>query len=66
VVRVQVDGTVCNGHGLCQVMSPSVFTVNPETGFNEAGEFEIPDELAAAARSGANACPERAIVLDRY
>jgi ferredoxin len=62
-MRVRVDAALCNAHGLCQLASPAVFAVNPETGFNEAGEFQVPDSSAAAARAGANACPEGAITL---
>ncbi|MET9352433.1 ferredoxin [Streptomyces sp. NPDC006617] len=64
MVHIRVDLDRCNGHGLCQTVSPGVYEVNPDTSFNEAGEFDVPDGLRLAARSGANACPEGAIALD--
>jgi ferredoxin len=63
VVRIEVDEAACNGHGLCQVVSPEVYEVNPETAKNEAGRFEVAPELRPAARNGANACPEHAITI---
>lgn len=60
-----MDGSLCNGHGLCQVMSPAVYKINPDSGMNEAGSFEVADELRPAAQNGASACPERAIALLR-
>ncbi|MFE0455854.1 ferredoxin [Streptomyces sp. NPDC058914] len=63
MVHIRVDRTRCNGHGLCETVSPGVYEVNPDTSFNEAGEFDVADVLRAAARNGANACPEGAITV---
>ncbi len=63
VVTIRVDESACNGHGLCQVMSPRVYEVNPGTAKNEAGRFEVSAALRSAAVNGANACPERAITV---
>lgn len=63
VVTIRVDESACNGHGLCQVMSPAVYEVNPDTAKNEGGRFEVSAALRSAALNGANACPERAITV---
>jgi len=62
-MKVRVDEQMCNGHGLCEMVAPEVYRVNPGSGFNEAGEYEVAPSLLALARDGANACPEHAIAL---
>ncbi|WP_433261683.1 ferredoxin [Actinosynnema sp. CS-041913] len=61
MVHVRVDADRCNGHGLCQLTAPRVFEVNPATGFNEAGEFDVAEGLREAVVTGVRACPEQAI-----
>jgi ferredoxin len=62
-MRVQIDGDLCEGHGRCYVLSPSVFTADDE-GNGEVLQAELSsDELIAAAELGAKNCPERAITL---
>jgi len=50
------------GHTMCQARAAEVYRITDE-GFNEMGEFEVPDELRDAVRRGAVACPERAILI---
>ncbi|MFD0344527.1 ferredoxin [Streptomyces sp. NPDC127117] len=61
-MKVRVDPELCMGHTMCQARAAEVFTLS-EDGFNEMGEFDVPDGLAAAVRRGAVACPERAITI---
>jgi ferredoxin len=64
-VRVRVDADRCMGHGMCAALVGEVYEVNEDTGFNEMGEFELPEPARAKALRGVSACPERAIaVLD--
>jgi ferredoxin len=63
-VKIEVDTDLCQGHGLCSALAPEVFQVDPESGYNQMGTFELTDEsLWDAADRGATACPERAIAV---
>ncbi|MDR7303925.1 ferredoxin [Haloactinomyces albus] len=63
-MRVQVDAGQCQGHGLCQMTSPEVFALRDEDGHAYPLHEEVGSDLAEAARSGADACPERAISVE--
>lgn len=63
-MRVRIDADQCQGHGLCQMTSPQVFDLRDEDGHAYPLVEEVDGELADAARSGADACPERAITVD--
>ncbi|MEU4475948.1 ferredoxin [Micromonospora sp. NPDC023888] len=62
-MRVRVDADLCQGHGMCAALAPEVYRVNEESGFNQMGEFEAPDDAHVAVERGAAACPEQAIAL---
>ena len=62
-MKGSVDEGLCMGHGMCAALAPGVYEVS-ELGTNEMGDFEVPPGAETAARRGARACPERAIVLD--
>lgn len=62
---VRVDEQLCVGHGRCYALAPDVF------GADDYGhavvlhrEIAAADPLAATARAGADACPERAITIE--
>lgn len=61
-MKVSVDTGRCMGHALCNAMSPNVYTVTDE-GYNEMGEFELPEEFRDTALRGARACPEKVITV---
>jgi ferredoxin len=63
-VRIRVDASRCDGHALCAALAGEVYEVDEETGRNDMGEFEAPEELRTSAARGANACPERAITVE--
>lgn len=62
-MKARVDAGRCMGHGMCNALAPEVFQVDPESGFNEMGEFEVPDEQRAIVERGVSGCPERAISI---
>jgi ferredoxin len=62
-VKVRVDADQCMGHGMCKALVPEVFEVDAESGFNEMGEFEVPNGQRAAVERGVSGCPERAISI---
>jgi ferredoxin len=59
---VAVDTSKCTGHGRCYSVAPEVFEPD-EQGTGVARRPEIGDDLLAAARRGAAACPERAVSI---
>jgi len=63
-MRISVDAEQCNGHGRCYTISPDVYAPDDE-GFcaGRGRSREIPAGLEAAARAGAQACPEGAITI---
>jgi len=63
-MKAKIDGNLCSGHGRCEVMAPAVYTLD-DNGYNaERGKtIQIKPGMEAAARTGAESCPERAITL---
>jgi ferredoxin len=61
-MKLIVDKEKCAGHARCATIDPELFEldVNGYIGF---GEKPVPPDKEAAARRGANACPERVIRL---
>jgi len=61
-MRIIVDHDVCTGHGRCAAVAPSVYSLD-DAGFSAITETDVAPEHEAAARTGANNCPERAITI---
>jgi ferredoxin len=61
-MKIIVDHDLCSGHGRCAALSPSVYRLDA-TGYNRMGEFEVAVGSEAAAQTGADNCPERAITV---
>jgi ferredoxin len=63
-MRISVDAEQCNGHGRCYTISPDVYAPDDEGFCADRGRSrEIPAGFEAAARAGAQACPEGAITI---
>jgi ferredoxin len=61
-MRISVNADRCNGHGRCYTVSPEVYTPDDEGYCAErGGGRDVAAGLEAAARAGAQACPEGAI-----
>ena len=61
-MRIIVDHETCTGHGRCASVAPSVYTLD-DSGFSAITELDVDADHEAAARLGANNCPERAITI---
>jgi len=61
-VRVTIDTAKCAGHARCNAVAPDVYALDDD-GYALPYDGEVPPELEAQAREGAEACPERAISL---
>ncbi len=63
-MRYIVDAALCCAHGRCYAVAPEVYQAGPD-GYNAntGTAVEVPREFKAAARFGAKACPESAILV---
>ncbi|HLF41737.1 MAG TPA: ferredoxin [Acidimicrobiia bacterium] len=63
-MRVDVDRGRCQGHGLCAMFGPELFSFDDSGfGYVTVDEAALPSHLEDTARRAAANCPERAIVL---
>ena len=64
-MRVSINGDKCQGHGMCNMVCPSVFK-HDEDGFGYVVEAfaDVPAELVDDVRLAEIQCPERAISID--
>lgn len=65
-MRLQVDQTLCTGHGRCYGTAPSLFEPIDAEGTSRAqvSILDPGDARIESASIAARACPEEAIVLD--
>ena len=63
-MKVRIDESRCQGHTMCALAAPDVFTIRDEDAVSTVKSEDVPAELEAQARFGADSCPERAIILD--
>lgn len=61
--HVQVDGGVCEGHGLCLVDVAEVFQADEE-GYARVVLDPVPDDLRARVEASVRACPASAINVE--
>jgi ferredoxin len=62
-MRINIDRSLCSGHGRCFSLAPEVFGYDDE-GFSMLKHEALPPDLVTAARLGAGGCPEQAIALE--
>lgn len=61
-MKARVDGTLCQGHGLCTLNAPDYFRLEPGDVARTAA-LVVPAELEDAVRIARDACPEEAISI---
>lgn len=61
-MKIVADKRLCSGHARCASVAPELFTLNDE-GYINFDTQAVPPDLAALARRGVMACPERALKL---
>ena len=62
-MKVQINPGLCQGHGRCYDLAPSLFG-DDEEGYGQVrGDGTVPREAERDARLAALNCPERAIRL---
>lgn len=60
--RVEVDADLCQGHAMCELEAPDVFSV-PRRGIVEILEAEPPDEIREDVGRAVEMCPTRALSI---
>jgi ferredoxin len=63
-MRIEIIRDRCEGHGLCEGQSPSLYSLDDEgyVVFEYAGS-DVPAEFEATAAAGAMACPVAALIV---
>ncbi|MBY8860374.1 ferredoxin [Nocardia sp. CA2R105] len=62
-MRVHVDAERCQGHTLCAMIAPKVFTLSDFDGHSSAFGEDVPADQGENAREAVHSCPERAISI---
>jgi ferredoxin len=62
-MRIRVDPDVCQGHTLCAMSAPDLFTLSEEDGHAQAISEEVPAGQEERAREAVRSCPEQAILV---
>ena len=62
-MKVQIDSTLCQGHGRCYDLAPDLFGDDDEGFGIVLGDGIVPPAKEQEARLAAANCPERAIAL---
>jgi ferredoxin len=63
-MKVHVDPELCQGHTICAMTAPELFTLRDIDGHaEETIKGEIPADQEPLAKEAARSCPEQAIVL---
>ncbi|MFI5041408.1 MAG: ferredoxin [Acidimicrobiales bacterium] len=63
-MKVRVDEAKCQGHTLCAMAAPEVFSLSEVDGHASALEGTVPAQFEDAVRAAAGSCPEQAIVVE--
>ncbi|MEV4233916.1 MULTISPECIES: ferredoxin [unclassified Nocardia] len=61
-MKISIDYSRCEGHGLCAVQAPEIFSLgdNAELIYRFDGA-EVPGDLVTAARTAVDSCPVAAL-----
>ena len=62
-MKVSIDPERCQGHTVCALTTPELFSIRGDDEIASVVSDEVPADLVPQARLGANSCPERAIVI---
>jgi ferredoxin len=62
-MKVHVDPERCQGHTLCSMIAPAVFTLSDVDGHSTAPEGDVPADQEDKAAEAVRSCPEQAISI---
>jgi ferredoxin len=60
--RIEVDADLCQGHAMCELEAPDVFTV-PKRGTVQIVDPEPPDDLRDDVERAVEMCPTQALFI---
>lgn len=60
-MKVRIIEDRCQGHGMCALYCPRVFTLNDEDGHGIVLDENVPDDLKEDVLLAQKSCPEEAI-----
>ncbi|OBB77659.1 ferredoxin [Mycolicibacterium monacense] len=60
--RIELDADLCQGHAMCELEAPDVFSV-PKRGTVEITDPEPPDDLREDVERAVDMCPTRALSI---
>lgn len=60
-MKIHLEIDACVGHGRCYAIAPEVFDADDQGHCVVRIDGDVPAELANAARTGADNCPENAL-----
>jgi ferredoxin len=63
-MKIRVDSSRCQGHTLCSMIAPKLFTLNDNEGHASAVTEDVPPEHQGLAREAPQSCPEQAILIE--
>jgi ferredoxin len=63
-VRLEIDWTLCDGHGLCARLLPERISLD-EHGFPVLPDRNVDDDLLPHARRAVAVCPQLALRLEQ-
>ncbi|MPR13215.1 ferredoxin [Microvirga tunisiensis] len=63
-MRIIVHHATCQGHARCWAQAPDIFKLDDE-GYILPGDINVAEGDELLASRGAQACPERALEIDR-
>lgn len=61
---LRVNPITCDAHGMCAELLPEQIALD-EWGFPVVGDEDVPEELLGLAKQAVDACPTRALLLER-
>jgi ferredoxin len=62
-MRILVDNSLCQGHTQCNATAPDIYELDDEGYIAVKSGTTVPAGQEDLARSGAAACPERALTI---
>jgi ferredoxin len=63
-VKIRIDQNVCQGHGRCYDLAPTLVEPDDIGNGREIGDGTVPADLEQTARKAAANCPEQAVILE--
>jgi ferredoxin len=62
-MKISIDASLCMAYGLCIEEAPELFEISTETGQARVMEAALTADLITKARSAADVCPQRAVLI---